>query len=121
MIQAKEYVGWVYCDGYGDQDGYFRSIEELVLHFKDHEIALPQFVKACTEKKLSLDADWIIENALDGHHEDAGDDISVAEREELQAFLDKWCERTKVVSYEQTDVEIILWTLTDGVIEDLTK
>ena len=121
MIHGKDYFGWVFCEGHGKRDGFFRSIKELVEYFAEREIALPQLVKACSARTLSMDADYIIDCALDEHHEDAGECISAAEREELQTFLDEWCARTSVVSYEATDADIILWTITDGVVEDLTK
>lgn len=121
MIQAKEHSGWVYWEGHGSRDGYFRSITELEEYCASHEIALPQFVKACSLKKLSMDADYIIDCALDDHHEDAGEEISQLERTELQAFLDGWCERVGVKSWEITDDDVILWTITNGAIDDLTK
>jgi hypothetical protein len=121
MIQAKDHVGWVYWKGHGDKDGYFRSVAELIEWCADQEIALPQFVKACRAFGLELDAEYIIDCALENHHEDAGENITDAERAELQKLLDEWSKRTGVISYEETNDEIILWTLTDGKIEDLTE
>ena len=45
----------------------------------------------CKEVKMTIDADWIIENACEELHEDARDNIS--DEKELQEFLDKWCEK----------------------------
>lgn len=52
---------------------------------------VPKVLWNCSETKISLDADSIIENACEELHEDARDNIS--DEKELQDFLDKWCEK----------------------------
>ena len=42
---------------------------------------------------MSIDADWIIENACEELHEDARDSIGSKDEKELQKFLDKWCDK----------------------------
>lgn len=120
-IHAKDHKEWVYWDGHGNRDGFFRDIEELETYCADHEFPLPQTVIACAPRKLHMNANWIIESELEEHHEDAGGSISQAEREELQTFLDGWCERTNVESWDQTTTVVLLWEERDGQIVDLTR
>ena len=47
---------------------------------------------------LRLDAEGIVEGALEEHHE--GAEVAPALIAELQAYLDAWCERADVTSYE---------------------
>ena len=44
---------------------------------------------------LSMDASNVIEDACSDLHEDARDNISVQDEEELQVLLNKWCENNK--------------------------
>lgn len=120
QIHAKDHSGWVLWEDHGKRDGFFRSIAELEEYCADHELPLPQTVIACAPKTLSMDARDIIQQALEEHHEDACEAISTTEREELQAFLDGWCERTGVVSYEPTTTEVMLWEMRDGEMMVLT-
>lgn len=52
---------------------------------------VPKVLWNCKEVKMTIDADWIIENVCEELHEDARDNIS--DEKELQEFLDKWCEK----------------------------
>lgn len=114
-VYAKDYTGWVFWDeDHGKLDGFFRSIKELQEYCADHELTLSESVAACAPKTLSMDARGIIKEALEEHHEDAGEGITHAMRAELQTFLDAWCERTGVVSYEVTTTEVVLWEMRDG-------
>lgn len=83
-------------------DHYFAEIEDFVEEYKDNADFesdekmlnnLPEVLWVCSEADISIDADSIIENACDNLHEDALDVISYEDRQELQEFLDKWCEK----------------------------
>ena len=56
---------------------------------------------------LSIDANRLLESALEEHHEDAEDNISKEMVDELQTFLDGWCKRTGIVSYFQDDAVLV--------------
>ena len=45
--------------------------------------------------ELSIDASDIIEDACSDLHEDAMDNISDKDQEELQTLLNKWCKENK--------------------------
>lgn len=55
---------------------------------------------------LHIDADDIVESALEDHHEDAGvaDDLMA----ELRTFLAGWCDRANVVSYDPDYSRVVL-------------
>jgi hypothetical protein len=68
-----------------------------------------------------MDAESIVRDALEAHHEGAKECVTVAMGDELQVFLDAWCARTSVESHEPTTTDVLLWELRDGEIVDLTK
>lgn len=106
-VPACEYKGWVSWDGAtvssrsGTTEGYFRSVDELIEACAEDGEELPAFVWATTETHLSLDADNILESALEEHHEEARAGISREAERDLQALLDVWVARTdtKVTTY----------------------
>ena len=88
----------IYIDNY---DKYL-LVEELEEWIEDKESEADQSI--CREKlrvygtyimELSMDASDIIENACGDLHEDAMDNISDEDQNELQVLLDKWCENNK--------------------------
>lgn len=58
-------------------------------------------VWAASPYSMTIDAERIVEDALGNHHEDASESISTEALTELQVFLDGWCERNRVTSYEE--------------------
>ncbi len=86
-------------------DGFLRS-DEVEDDFEDDE--MPEYAWACGSFGLRMDADSIIENALDNHHEDAGENVGDEDRKELQAILDAWCAKQRVTSYEPIDEVVLL-------------
>lgn len=59
--------------------------------------------------RLSMNAEHVIENALDEHHEEARHKIADSEVERLQVFLNEWCAAQDVKSYfEDRDTAVII-------------
>jgi len=88
----------IYIDNY---DKYL-MVEELEEWIEDKESEADQSI--CREElrvygtyimELSIDTSDILENACSDLHEDARDNISVQDEEELQVLLNKWCENNK--------------------------
>lgn len=91
-------------------DRYYADMEDFLDYLVGdgrEEADWPEYLWVPNENKLSIDAGRVIESALDDHHEDAADRITSDEVKELQAFLDGWCERTGVVSYEERRKEYV--------------
>lgn len=104
-IPAREYKGWI-CRPDGEEEpnyGYHKSVDDLMRTLLNRDCDLPQFVWATMAEGLSLNADWILEEALEEHHENARDQISREAEEALQALLDGWLKRpdVKVTTYHE--------------------
>lgn len=85
-----------HCDEYFDDESYFVDQHEGQVELKFFR------VWACAPTPpLSIDADNVLETILDHHHEDAYD--SLIDVKALQAALDVWCARQKLVSYFPTE------------------
>jgi hypothetical protein len=108
--EAKKY-GMMVSDHYPYNEGYFSEWEDFFDAYEERGDR-PKYVFATTEGELCLDAENIVSNACDELHEDAYD--RVTDLNELQEFLDKWCEKqtgTKTY-YEDNKVVIeIPWHL----------
>lgn len=93
-IPEAEYDGWVYDEA---TEEYYASVEEYRERVED---GASSFLWATTTiDGFRLDADDIVQSALENgdHHEDAGD--SVEGIGELQTMLDAWCDKQTVRSY----------------------
>lgn len=89
---------------------YFEDMESLVDHYAsevESQEDWPEYVWVPRRRELSIDADGIVENALDDHAEDSADRIASEEMTELQTFLDGWCKRTGVVSFYEDHKEYV--------------
>ncbi len=90
---------WLYDERTND---YFSDVDHFVNAYKDNEEFananemfenLPEVLWLCDNVDISMDADSIIESACKELHEDAEDNISGQDREELQELLDNWCKK----------------------------
>jgi len=98
---------------YLGDDQWFQDIDELYDFFEDAQIddpdiEVPKYAWACKPKKFVIEADRIVEGALEEHHEDAYDRISSSAFEELQQFLDGWCAKQDVRTYEYDYTRAVL-------------
>lgn len=84
----------LYSEDYTDNEGYFSDWEDFFENWNDHHDPSderPVYVWGTEALQFTLDADRLIENGLEDHYEDAGDQIDHADRKELQETLDDWC------------------------------
>lgn len=90
---------WFYDE---QADDYFSDIDYFVDVYKDFDEYesdedmmnnLPEVLWLTNSVDISMDADWIIENACEELHEDASENISGEDRKELQDMLDDWCKK----------------------------
>lgn len=73
--KVTDWTGPVFCEGIGYEDGYFRTVGELMDAILDGDgddgIPVVKYCWACTSRpSCRLDYDRIIENASDDAHED---------------------------------------------------
>ena len=81
----------LYCE---EWDEYYDSVddffEDYALHYSDQEIYIrPKVLWVCSEEKIHVDADRVIESACEELHEDAAEQCDA---KSLQKMLDHWCE-----------------------------
>lgn len=95
-------MGIYYSDQYGYNEGYFTDWDEFFDYLYDTEIH-PEYVWGTTECKISIDADNIIQNVVEDLWEDARDNISLDDENELQEFLDKWCKKQSGTTTYEVD------------------
>lgn len=112
-IDAKDYTGWVSRPGHDEDEAYFESVEALLVYCADNELPRPAFVWACKSFALHVNADFILEQALEEHAENAGDSITTTEVERLQAFLDEWAAKQDVVSWDKDRERAVMIPLVD--------
>lgn len=89
-LTEAAYDGPVFWSDRGPQDGYFASTGDLRAWATDHGEALPAWVYACTTRGLSLDAEAVLEAALDDMDESARESIGDVDVALLQSTLNEW-------------------------------
>lgn len=97
-VEIESCDGPIFCD---NSDRYWRDMDDfmdwLVCEVDNGDSdSLPTWVFPCDIRSFGrIDAGYIVANELEEHHEDAEvDDI-----EELQQFLDKWCDKQSLESW----------------------
>lgn len=98
-IKESDYSGPVFWGGHDGSggEGYFASTAEIREYCEQEGLPLPGTgdegpAHACTIKFLALDADEVIEQALEGgeFHADAKDNVSEGAMAALRASLAQW-------------------------------
>lgn len=107
VIDTSAYDGPVSTDGGGDWgEGYSSSLDGLIEHCRGYGEPLPAYCHPCTPHPLRLDADSILESAMDGMHEDADDQVEGYD--DLCEFVAKWNDRQHCVSYFEDRSRVIV-------------
>ncbi len=102
LFDKAEKIPWKEYDGemvYSERQEYYPDVDTMVDSEDEPPEEPPRWAWACTPLKMKFDAGDLVRGKLedDEHHEEAyvGDDGI----KELQAFLDKWCEKHPVESF----------------------
>lgn len=93
-VDEKDVDTMLYCEEF---DEYYDTVDDFfddyTQNYNDEEVHdRPERLWVTSVEKIFIDADNIIENACEGLHVDAMENISSKERSKLQNFLDAWCE-----------------------------
>lgn len=103
--EAAQAMGMFYYDGYPYNNGYFVDFEEFIEWWEGEDGSIKErseYVWGTTKWLISIDANDIIESVCDDLCEEAAENISHADTEELQAFLNSWCAKQfGTTTYEQ--------------------
>lgn len=85
---------YFFSDSYGYDNGYFSDWDEFFDYWHDNCEDIeerPEYVWVTTKVDMSMDAQYIVDNATEDLYEDAIEDISTEKIRQLQDFLDGWC------------------------------
>jgi hypothetical protein len=83
-VAAEDWDGPVYTDASNYNEGFFRDLDDLYDNIEEDE--RPSYVWTCTTMHPSLDAEALLESALEETHEDCELDAT----DELKDFIDRW-------------------------------
>lgn len=108
-IDAEGYTGAVYCrcgppstsmvEDDGDESHMHLTVADFFDACREAGEEPPAWVWACVTETPRSDARWIVESALEDHHDGAGDVITKEHLAKLDAFLRAWWADSGVVSY----------------------
>jgi hypothetical protein len=93
-------------------DTYHQSVDDWLCGL-DEPPGTQVYAWCCKPMPLLLDADRLIENAMDDHHEDAYDQIGRAAIKALQAMLDEWQKPFAKLSVEPDFTRCVVHTVTE--------
>ena len=70
-VKLEDWDGWVYVEGVGFQDGFFRDTDELKDHCLEDGEDVPTYAWTCSSKPLvQVDADDILDDIFKDSNED---------------------------------------------------
>lgn len=98
VIDASGYTGPVYAEHSGSWgEGYSADVDDLIEWCDSCGKETPAYCHPCTSMPLCLNADSILEMAVDDMHEDAVDQIEAAD--ELVQFIERWNAKQTCIAY----------------------
>jgi hypothetical protein len=106
----EQYDDPVYWEGHSASmgDGYFADIEEVLDYCENEGVDVPEYVWACTREDMKIDAQGVVECAVENMYEDAYDHIDDKAVAKLQAYLDVWCKEVAIVGWSEDNSRAIL-------------
>ena len=117
-VDAESYTGAVYCPGGprstsmveddGDDSHMHLTLADFAQACGEVGMEPPAWVWACVTETPRSDARWIVEDALEDHHEGAGDTITKEHIAKLDEFLRAWWAESGVVSYRVDRTRVVV-------------
>lgn len=105
--KLESWDGYIYCaKGYGYNDGYFETVDDLIDYCHDHGLAPPKYAFVCEEQRHEIDVDAALENMLEDAYEDAGDHLQ--DEKELRDFIAEWNKKQYIVTYYPDYSRVVL-------------
>lgn len=94
-VDEKDVDTMLYCEEF---DEYYDTVDDFFddysCNYEDMEVYnKPERLWVTSDRKIFIDASYIIENACEDLYEDARDNISDKDIKQLQSFLDNWCKK----------------------------
>lgn len=105
----------VYWEGHrgdmgGEDSAYFSGIDAVLDYCENEGVDIPEYVWACSRKDLHLDAETILQDALERHSMDP-ENVDIPTKphgERLQAFLDAWVKELDIHAWFQDKTRAVL-------------
>ena len=94
-VDEKDVDTMLYCEEF---DQYYDTVDDFfddyACNYEDMEVYnKPERLWITSDRKIFVDASYIIDNACEDLYEDARDNISDKDIKQLQSFLDNWCKK----------------------------
>lgn len=105
-LTPDQWDDWVQRDGYGYNDGFFESVDDLLEYCKDTGSEPPDWVFCCKGIRHQLDADQILDNMLDDAYDDAPDQI--VDEDSLRDFIKAWNAKQIVSTYYPDYTKVVV-------------
>ena len=88
---------YMYSDLYPFDDGYFSDWDDFFDEYNPDDCECrPEYVFPTIEVQFKIDAEDVLDRALEDLYDDARLDISDEDVKELQNYLDEWCKKCGV-------------------------
>lgn len=104
----KEFCEYFYSEHYECDEGYFFDIDSLEDYCKDNDVDMPKFIWGTAKKKLFIDADDVVSNALEEWYEDAFNRVNDDELSKLQVALNNFCKNCGVGECYEVDYKVCI-------------
>ena len=108
-VSYKDYDGPVYVPDASHNEGFSQDVGEYLewlgdnVGYRNEDMTpedIPEAVWTCHKLGLRMDAQDMFEMALEDHHDEAGSDVGSKDIKELQDFLDSWCDKQNIESWD---------------------
>lgn len=108
-INIRDHV-WFYCEWYERDNGFFMDMKDLVEYCNEHKIPQPIYVWATKLVMIEVDANEILEEALE--RKDMAERMHLihpVDIERLQEMLEQWCgERSEELGSYEIDYDLAI-------------
>ena len=112
-LTPEQYDGWIYREGYGYEEGYFKDVETLEEYCEENNIELPAWVYCCELIDCKLNIDLAIEDMLEDSFEDARNRLK--DENELYDFIEKWNAKQNIANIYPDRTRVVVFK--KGVLE----
>lgn len=109
ITSEQNQTDWIYCEErQNHNEGYFHDFGELEEYCEDEGLSMPCYVHPCYEMRVKLDAESILEHALEELHEDTAEHVCAKHEGRLQRLLDAWVKHANIPPSYMADARKVI-------------
>lgn len=104
--KVDSWDGWVYSDGHGNNEGYFRSVDEFEEWWLDEfgeDEPIPEYVWTCRAERIVPDGDRIMEDLLQSWLERGWEDMDESDLSGVDEL------RAAVEAFSKANEGVVAW------------